>query len=441
MIEKFKSFIEKFDLCEKGEQIMLAVSGGIDSVAMTDLFYEAGYSFTILHCNFNLRGAESDADEAFVRSLASRYDVPIFVKQFDTHEYARERGISIQMAARELRYNWFNEIADKMDADSVSTAHNMNDSVETALINLTRGSGIKGITGIPVINDKFIRPLLFATRNEIAAYCKNRFLDYREDSSNSSKKYHRNKIRHDIIPLFEKINPSFVQTMHENLNRFRESHEIYREYVVKKRNELFIEKEEHTEVNLESLKQLQPRSSWLYELFNDYGFTMDQCLNIEKLLNASSGKQFISPYYRLFRDREKLLLYKTESSTFERYYIDSPESKVSLPFSLDIEVLKRDELEEIPDSQNIACLDLELLNFPLIIRKWQHGDYFFPLGMEKMKKVSDFFIDNKVPVPVKERTWILTSGRNIVWITGQRIDNRFKVSESTGTILKLHLYN
>jgi tRNA(Ile)-lysidine synthase len=440
MIENFRTYIKQNELCNDQQQVILAVSGGVDSVVMTDLFYESGYSCIILHCNFGLRGDESEADEAFVRSIAASYEIPVFVRKFRTEEFAEENGISIQMAARELRYDWFDEMAREYHEDVIATAHNMNDSVETVLLNLCRGTGVKGITGIPVKNGKYIRPLLFASRTDILLYAKEHHIQFREDSSNASKKYQRNKVRHDLIPLFEEINPSFIQTMSENIQRFRESHLIYREQVEKKRNEIFIAKDTHIEVDLEALKGLDPHGSWLYELFSEFGFSIDQCLNIKNILNSNSGKQFISPTYRLFKDRDKLLLYKSEETSFERYYIDSPESKASLPFSMDIEVIDRDDLKAFPDSQNIAFLDLDKLNFPLILRKWQHGDYFFPLGMEQMKKVSDFYIDNKIPLPEKKRTWILTSGNKIVWITGLRIDNRFKITDKTKQILKLHLY-
>ena len=441
MTEAFKSFIAKNQLCTGQQKILLAVSGGIDSVVMTDLFYKAGYECIILHCNFGLRGEESEGDEAFVRSLSASYELPVYVKRFNTGEYADENGISIQMAARELRYKWFDELSDESGNDVIATAHNLNDSVETVLLNLSRGTGIKGLTGIPMVNEKYIRPLLFATRKEILDYGRDHHLQYREDSSNASKKYHRNKVRHDLIPLFQEINPSFIRTMSENIRRFNESHTIYRKEVLKKREDVFIDKGTHIEVDIAAVEALQPRGSWLYELFSEFGFSMDQCLNIEKILKSDSGKQFISPSHRLFRDREKFLVFKVEKTSFERYYIDSPESKAALPFSMDIEVMDREDLDHFPESENIACFDLDKINFPLVLRKWQHGDYFFPLGMEQMKKVSDFYIDNKIPLPVKNRIWLLTSGKNIVWIVGLRIDNRFKITEKTTQILKLHLYD
>ncbi|MFC2090291.1 tRNA lysidine(34) synthetase TilS [Bacteroidota bacterium] len=440
MEAKFSDFIKVNSLCDSFQQVMLAVSGGIDSVVMADLFSRSGYSFIILHCNFMLRGAESDGDEAFVRSLAAKYDAPVFVKHFETEAYAEENGISIQMAARKLRYDWFDEAGRQQGIERIATAHNLNDSVETILLNLARGTGIRGLTGIPIQTGKYIRPLLFASRNEIQEYAEERNIAYRVDSSNASRKYKRNMIRHDLLPLFEELNPSFLETMNENSRRLKETFQIYRKEVERVRGMLFSEKENHVEISIASLKELSPLSSWLYELFSDYGFSIDQCINIEKILESDSGKQFISTSYRLYKDRNYLLLYRIEDSAFDRYYIDSPESKAVLPFAMDIEILDKDTLGTLPDDPSIACLDLDKLNFPLTIRKWQHGDYFFPLGMEQIKKLSDFFIDNKVPVPEKNNTWILTSGKNIVWIMGHRIDNRFKISSATKQILKLQLY-
>lgn len=439
MINTFTSFIKKNQLCDSNKIIMLAVSGGIDSVVMCDLFYHSGYSCTILHCNFKLRGNESDGDETFVRSLADKYNYPIYVKHFETEEYAEENGISIQMAARDLRYNWFNEISDEHNIDIIATAHNMNDNTETFLINLSRGTGIQGLTGIPVKNGKYIRPLLFASRPDIIAYAESK-LQHREDSSNATTKYHRNKIRHQIIPILEELNPTFIQTMHDNMLRLSESNDIYKKHIQKTKNELFIHDDKCINIDLEALKELSPRSTWMHELFSTYGFSSDQCRNIEKFLDAKTGKQFISTSHRLYKDRGKLLLYKAQENSFERYYIDSAKSAASLPIPMDIEEISRDEIEGYSSSTNIAYLDFNKLSFPLIIRKWQHGDYFYPLGMEQMKKISDFFIDNKVPVPEKNRTWILTSGKHIVWIMGYRIDNRYKISDDTRKVLKIRIY-
>ncbi len=441
MINRFRSYLVDNELCREDDPVMLAVSGGIDSVVMTDLFITSGYRCMLLHCNFGLRGDESEGDEAFVRSLAARYDAPVFVKRFDCEGYAEENGVSIQMAARELRYDWFDKVSDDQKIDRIATAHNLNDSVETVFLNMARGTGIRGITGIPAHNGKYIRPLLFSSREEITDYARAHQLEFREDSSNVSRKYQRNIIRHDLIPLMESLNPAFISTMGENISRFNDAHKIYREQVDHVKQELFSDMGTHLEINLVSLKKMSPLGSWLYELFSDYGYSMDQCLNIREILNSASGKQFISPTHRLYKDRDRLLLFETKDASFQRYYIDAPGSDATLPFPMDIEVLDRDSFDDIPDDPNIAFLDHDLVTFPLMLRKWQHGDYFFPLGMDQMKKLSDFFIDNKVPVPIKKHTWILTSGNKIAWIMGMRIDNRFRISRETKKILKLQIYD
>ncbi len=440
MLETFQSFIEEHKLCDKQEDIMLALSGGVDSVVMTDLFYKAGYQCIILHCNFNLRGKESDGDEAFVRSLAASYDMPVYVQKFDTEDVAAEEGISIQMAARKLRYEWFEEISSLHGINHIASAHNMNDTVETVLINLSRGTGIKGLTGIPARNGKFIRPLLNVSRRDILIYVDEKQLKFREDSSNASKKYHRNKIRHDVIPVMEEVNPSFVKTMYENVTRISEGYEIYKSTIEARRSTLFTKTPTHYEIDISDIKKLSPLSTWLFELFSVYNFSKDQCLGIEMILDSDSGKQFISTSHRLYKDRDKLFIIELEEEIFERFYIDSPGSKAALPFAMDIDLVDVEDAGDFPSSQHIAFIDFEKLTFPLTIRKWQHGDYFFPLGMQQMKKVSDFFIDTKIPVPIKKKTWIMASGKNIVWIMGLRIDDRYKVTETTNQILKLNMY-
>jgi tRNA(Ile)-lysidine synthase len=440
LLNRFKASLLSELGVSANDQVMLAVSGGIDSAVMTHLFYEAGIDGLILHCNFGLRGAESDADEAFVRSMAARYEMPVFVQSFQTADYAEEMGISIQMAARELRYTWFEELSEKQGCRFIATAHNMNDTVETVLNNLARGTGLRGLAGIPAVNGKFIRPLLQTTREDIETYARAHHISYREDSSNASRKYHRNRIRHDILPVFEEINPAFLQAMYENINRITEALSIYQKAVNELRDLIFTEKEDHIEVETERLKQLQPRNTWLYELFSAFNFTSSQCVAIGNLLESDSGKQSVSTTHRLYKDRDRLLIYRNEDSTFDRYYIDSPANLASLPFPMDIEIVDAGAIESIPSSTDIALLDLDAIEFPLTIRKWQQGDYFFPLGMKQMKKLSDFFIDMKVPVPEKKRTWIMATGKKIVWIMGKRIDDRFKVTDTTRRILRLEMY-
>ncbi len=439
MLDRFKSYIGAQQLCRFGDRILLAVSGGIDSVVMSHLFREADFSCAIAHCNFQLRGEDSDADERFTRSLAEFLEIQVFVKHFNVGDRVREKGISVQMAARELRYAWFEELLDEQSFDMVATAHNKNDAVETFFLNLSRGTGIRGLAGIPAISGRTIRPLLFASRKEIVAYASLHQLEHRLDSSNLETKYRRNKIRHDVIPVMEQINPGFIETMSLNITNINEVLGIYRNAVEKVRADLFGSSPGRIGIDLTKLSSLSPRRTWLYELFSPFGFTRSQCEGIEQIMHSKPGKRSISTTHELYKDRDRLILVELTGETFERYYLDSPEKSSSLPFPMDVEVIDRSDLEEIPPDRLVACVDLKAIQFPLTIRHWTHGDYFYPLGMNQMKKLSDFFVDNKIPVPEKESTWILASGKNIVWIMGHRIDHRFRITENTRQVLLLSL--
>ena len=437
MLQDFNSYIRKLDLCRPDDRILLAVSGGMDSVVMAHLFKEAGYDCIIAHCNFQLRSEDSELDEGFVRSLAHYLEIPVKVKCFDVEAEMKEHGISMQMAARDLRYAWFEELLTEQSLDFVATAHNQNDAVETFFLNLSRGSGIRGLKGISPRRERIIRPLLFASRPRIESYQKSHKIDFREDASNLETKYQRNKIRHDVLPVMEQINPGFMEAMEGNMERLGEVFEIYDQSVQQVRNELLKESQGKIIIQIERLRALSPLRTWLYELFSPFGFTPMQCEGIEKIMDAGPGRQSISTTHRLFVDRNRMILVPTSTKSFERFYLDDPEKHSSLPFPMDMEVMDRAELESIPTNPNVACLDLDEIQFPLIIRRWMHGDYFFPLGMDQNKKLSDFFVDEKVPVPEKERIWIMASGEKIVWIMGYRIDNRFRISSSTSRVLRL----
>jgi tRNA(Ile)-lysidine synthase len=397
----------------------------------------SGFRCAIAHCNFQLRGSDSDADEAFVSSLASYLEMPLFVKKFDVEERMKEKGISVQMAARELRYDWFETLMRENSYRYLATAHNKNDSVETFFINLSRGTGIRGLTGIPANKGHVLRPLLFASRQEILVFSRQHGIEYREDASNLETKYRRNKIRHDVIPVMEQIHPGFMETMWENMNRLAEIQDIFTYAVEQARQALFQDNQSQINIGIHALKSLSPLKTWLYELFAPYGFTRSQCEGIEKIMDAEPGRRSISTSHMLYKDRDKLILVESGPKGFDRYYLDSPEKHSSLPFPMDVEVLNRTELTEIPSDPKIACLDYDEIQFPLTIRHWQHGDYFFPLGMMQIKKLSDFFVDNKIPVPEKQQTWIMASGKKIVWIMGHRIDHRFRITEQTDRVLKL----
>jgi tRNA(Ile)-lysidine synthase len=439
MLELFGSYLKQEKLCTFGDRILLAVSGGVDSVVMSHLFSQSGYQCAIAHCNFQLRGRDSEADEVFVRDLAASLEMPVFVERFDVQDTVSEKGISVQMAARDLRYAWFGELLRKHSFDAVATAHNSNDSAETFFLNLTRGTGLRGLCGIPSRNGHIIRPLLFASRTEIEDYASHHHLSYREDASNRDAKYRRNLIRLQVIPVMESLNPGFIRTMAGNMERLSEAYTIFRQAVEKTREEIFGEATGRFHIEISRLRALSPPATWLYELFSPFGFTRSQCEGIGQIMDSEPGRQSISTTHQLFKDRESLILVESANQGFDRYYLDSPAKISILPFPMDVEVVDRERLGEIPDDRHIAWLDLDLIQFPLTIRHWLHGDYFYPLGMDQMKKLSDFFVDEKVPLPEKERLWILASGKKIVWIMGHRIDHRFRITEKTRKVLVLRM--
>jgi tRNA(Ile)-lysidine synthase len=439
MLQGFKDYLIEEELCRESDRILLAVSGGIDSVVMAHLFRAAGYDCAVAHCNFQLRAGDSDQDEAFVKELAAYLEMPFYVRHFDVDKEVQNRSISVQMAARELRYKWFAELLAEQSMDLVATAHNRNDSVETFFLNLSRGAGIRGLKGIAPRRDQIIRPLLFASRQDIVSFQQKENISYREDASNFETKYQRNKIRHDLLPVMQEINPGFVESVYRSMSQLDEMYGIYRDSIDKKRKALFRENEGRFTINLKDLNQLHPLKTWLYELFSPFGFSRSQCEGIKHIMEAGSGRRSISPSHLLFKDRDQLILFPSVKDSFERYYLDGPDRPSSLPFPMDMDVKSREELGSIPADPNTACLDLDEVQFPLTIRHWKPGDYFYPLGMNQMKKLSDYFVDNKIPVPEKNSTWILASGKKIVWIMGQRIDHRFRITPDTKRVLLLRL--
>ena len=437
MQEKFLQFINDNNLCNRSNKILLGVSGGIDSVCMFHLFRQFDFQTSIAHCNFQLRGEESNDDEVFVKQLASNFNIPFYSTRFETTRLAQENGISIQMAARDLRYEWFSELKNTYEYDYIAIAHNKDDVIETFLINLSRGSGIKGFSGIKTKYGSIIRPLLFTSRKNIEHYITENNFDYREDSSNSSTKYSRNLIRHEIIPAFEKINPSFRETMIQNIERLKQTEEIYNTSVLHKLKEVTKTDDNKLIIYIDKLKELHPISAYLHELLYQYGFSKTQIQDIADSLNGISGKKFLTDTHRLIKDRNELIIEDLKTKTSIKYYINSKNDKLNHPIKIELNEFNIDINFSISKEPNIALFDSYLIEFPLTLRKWQKGDYFAPLGMQNLKKVSDFFIDNKLSISEKENTWILESGNKIIWIIGKRIDNRFKITPKTTCALEL----
>jgi len=438
MLARFLEHIEKNSLCGKSAKILLAVSGGADSVVMAGLFHKAGYKFGIIHCNFQLRGEESDADEAFVRDLAvKKYKVPFFVTHFDTKKYAEQHKRSIQEAARELRYTYFEEIRKKEHYSSLATAHHADDNIETFFINLLRGSGISGLAGIPVKQKNIIRPLLFAYRSEIEEYAKKNKLKYRTDSSNKDTKYLRNKIRNKMLPVMEQIYPQYRNAISTSITNLRNTEAAYRIYL-EKISLLKTNKNGLKTISIKELKKLEPDSHYLFEFISAFGFNKHVCDDICNALDEVSGKIFFSPTHRLIKDREHLIIEQLTNETPDRIFsLNDGVKQISLPIKLKLTIKKPSALKVFSADKNLALLDKDKLVFPLTLRKWQKGDYFYPLGLKGKKKLSDFFSDHKFSVIDKENTWLLCSENKIVWVIGWRIDDRFKIRTRTQNILQV----
>lgn len=436
MIETFKSYLEALGI-NHSDRILIAVSGGIDSVTMADLFSKTPLQCGIAHCNFQLRGAESDQDAQFVAQLAQTYDYPLYHISFNTATYAQQNHISIQMAARKLRYEWLEQIRNNDQFDYIAIGHNSDDAVETSLINMMRGTGIRGLTGIKAKDNKIIRPLLFASREAIRSYCEQEQVTYREDSSNQTLKYARNKIRHQLIPLFEELNPRFKQTMLENIERLSEARQIVESSIQQVKAEVVRHNQNIYAVHIPKLRQYTPVHLYLYEILKEFGFNQDQINTIGNNLTGEPGKQFFSSQYRLVKDRDELLitpLYEKQPSVF---YIDETTHFIQEPIPLAFNRFDRPSQLAIPNDPSIAWIDRDQIQFPLIIKKQEKGDKFIPLGVHYFQKISDYMTDHKFSLIDKEQTWLLCNEGQIVWIIGHRLDERYKVTEQTSSILEI----
>jgi tRNA(Ile)-lysidine synthase len=433
VLQLFQVHIQKW--CKTTDKILLAISGGMDSMVMLQLFRELGYHVGVAHCNFQLRGAESDGDEDFVRRKCRQWDVAFYSHRFDTNNYASEKGLSTQMAARELRYAWFNELLQREGFDHLTTAHHLNDSIETILLNLTKGVGIEGLMGIPVQNKKIIRPLLFATREEIENYAAKEGIAWREDQSNQSDDYQRNFIRHQVVPKLKELNPSLEKTFQETIYKLQGAAEIIRDAVEEWRvkyleaggDKIFLDKNGVGGTN----------TLMLWEVVKAYGFNFDQCENIINALDGQSGKRFSSSSHELIIDRENLILVGHQEN-WTQTCVELEEREVALG-SKKLKLEVTDGGGSLISDKNNAILDEGLIQFPLIWRKWKSGDYFFPLGMKNRKKISDFLIDEKISLADKDSLTVLESNAEIIWVVGQRIDDRFKVTDKTKRVIKISL--
>jgi tRNA(Ile)-lysidine synthase len=371
-----------------------------------------------------------------VASWAADNNIPFYHKKFDTMGHAASRKMSVQMAARELRYEWFGSLLRSEGFDSVAVAHNLNDNVETFLINLMRGTGLNGLTGMKQHAGDVIRPLLFATRAEITAFATEQNIMYREDSSNSQLKYTRNRIRHTVIPDMERVNPGVLDAITDTIHHLASSAEIVDRYISQLSLELFRPKGEGAEADISSLTELTPAEPHIFELFRQYGLSSRQTQEMIALLHSDTGKYISTSSHRLLNDRGKIIITPKSMDEPSEYRFNSiDEMRISGLFS-DLRIEEQTG-EPLPASHLIASIDLDRVNFPVTARPWEPGDRFRPLGMTKMKKISDFLIDLKVPVTEKEKVLLLLSAGEVMWVMGYRIDDRFRVTEQTGRILVL----
>jgi tRNA(Ile)-lysidine synthase len=436
LAKKIKKYIQKNNLFNQKDKLLLALSGGADSISLAHLLLKNGFTFAIAHCNFQLRGKDSDLDQVFVQEFAESNKLPFYTKNFGDHFQAKEnKKPSTQLTARNLRYEWFNELCDEHNLDYILTAHHANDNVETLLFQLSRGTGIKGMRGILPKSGRLIRPLLFATRPEIEEYIQQNDLKFREDTSNATDNYNRNYIRHQIVPKFEKLNPSFTTSVQETIERMQEVEQLFNYAIQQIKSQVLKEGRGEVIIDLEKLKTHPAPQTVLYELVQEYGFTSDQ---IRQILTATSGQIVESQSHELLIDRHEAIL-QLKSST----PIQSPITINKTTTTIQVESTQITiQLLDINNftcskSSNIAQLDADKLTFPLSLRHWKEGDYFYPLGMKGKKQlVSDFFNNNKLSIFQKRKILILeTSNNEICYILGMRIDDRFQITKSTKQVL------
>ncbi|AIG30383.1 potassium ABC transporter ATPase [Flavobacterium psychrophilum] len=433
MLLKLENHLTKNLPFLKEKKLLLATSGGIDSMVMLHLFQKLNYNIAIAHCNFQLRGLESFGDQQFVQEYASKNKIPAFVTHFDTENFAKDYKLSTQIAARELRYNWFYELLETENFDFILTAHHADDNLETFIINLTRGTGLDGLTGIPEQNEQIIRPLLPFSRSEIEEYTKENSIQWREDSSNASDKYLRNKIRHDLIPILKVLNPNFLDSFLKTQNYLQEAQVMIEDATIMIYQQVAKEDNEIISFDLKKLTQLPNYKSYLYQWLREYDFTAWE--DIYNLVESQSGKQIFSKKYRLLKDRDFLILSVIKELENEAYFIKTNQKEVKIPLNFSI-----CKVNDISSPKNtIIFVDEDKLQFPLTIRKRNEGDSFYPSGMKGKKKLSKYFKDEKMSLIEKENTWLLCSKNKIVWVIGKRADQQFVANKTTQNIIKLEL--
>jgi tRNA(Ile)-lysidine synthase len=462
LLQRFQQYISDNHLFSPKDRLLLAVSGGIDSVVLCELCKQAGYSFVIAHCNFKLRAEESERDAAFVQQLAQSYNVPLLIKEFDTQGYAERNKLSIQEAARELRYGWFNELLHRETANPdkpgqavkremedahcplptahcLLTAHHLDDNIETMLMHFFRGTGMHGLRGMLPKQGQIVRPLLFARKQELKQFATENKLSWVEDSSNALDKYSRNYFRNQLIPLVQKIYPEAENNLAGNLRRFADMELLYEQAVELHKKKLLEYKGGEVHIPVLKLQQSQPLHAIVYEIIKAFGFSAAQVEEVIKLLGSESGRYVQSATHRIIKNRRWLIIAPAQSEQAQTLVIDKDEDQIVFENgSLHFEQLNSKNVQLVNDAA-IALIDLETIQFPLLLRKWKKGDYFYPLGLKKKKKLARFFIDQKLSLTDKEKVWVLESNKKILWAVGLRIDDRFKITGATKKVLRIQL--
>ena len=462
LLNRFIINIQNQNLFQKKDNLLLAVSGGVDSVVLCELCKQAGFHFEIAHCNFQLRGEESERDETFVQSLGVKYETKVFIKKFDTGKYAAENKLSIQVAARELRYKWFDELIKSTgnrqptaDGDPqtsyiahrssyIVTAHHANDNLETLLMNFFKGTGNKGLRGILPKQGKIIRPLLFAKKEDIIAFANENNLVFTEDVSNASDKYTRNYFRNQLIPHVQKVFPRAEENLLNNIERFRDIDVLYQQALHLHKKKLIEHKGNEVHIPVLKLLKSEPLHTIVYEIIKDFGFTSHQCADVIHLLKSKSGKYISSATHKIIKNRKWIVIASHNALEAGHIIINDEDKEIDFePGKLKIEKYINARYPLSADSYT-ATLDANDIKFPLLLRKWKQGDYFYPLGMNLpagrigKKKLSRFFIDQKMSLTEKEKAWVIESDKRIIWIVGKRIDDRFKITQRTKNIITIH---
>ena len=457
MLQEFQHYINRCNLISEGDKLILALSGGIDSMVLADVLQKAKVEFVVAHCNFHLRGEESDGDEKFVREFAEKRGIQCFVKHFETEKYAAENGVSIEMAARDLRYAWFEKLRQQLGYDKIAVAHHADDQAETFFINLLRGAGLRGLKGMQPQNGVIIRPLLWASREQIHQYALENRITWREDHTNAETVYLRNRIRNQLLPVFDELQPEAQQGLHKSLEHLASENELYRALLNEKLEQIVEQDDDVLRLPYSKLVKAKvpepvvPEDNrrvegptdrsysfqLLFEWLRDYGFNTDQCQFIYEAMETGIGNKYYSQTHQLVIGRNELQLSEIKSVEEEEIQIGIGEKEILLPVHLCFSKLEKTNDFIIDKSFEVAQLDFDKLHFPLTLRHWHHGDRFHPLGLKGSKLLSDFFVDQKFTEWQKQNTWLLVSSNDdILWMVGHRIDDRYRVTSETKTIFR-----